>query len=1366
MKLTQTKRFFLLLTVVSVLITGIGYSQTNFSWDPGVTGTGSTGGAGTWDTSSNSWWDGTSQSNWPSSSSGQDVATFAGTGGIVTIDSGVTASTLIFNSAGYTLTGGSLTFDGSSILRSTGVITNIESQLIGSAPVSLEGVGGGLVLRGDNSGLTVPVTMAVDNLGISQDSALGSGVFTAGAGGSVLINALNGNRTIANNVNFAGSQLTIDTSAMGTGLTVGDLTINGNLALNGVSPAELVLRKALTINGVVSGSNNNNGLTFATNGGTLTLTGDNTFTNNITWKTSSILAADSDAALGDAANSLTFISGIGSLRMQAAFNSARPIVIDNKGTGTAGTSTTEGRINTNGFDSTWTGTISAPVFSAPAVAQQLTAFTKFGNGTLTLDPGVGTINNLRSGGIRAEGGTLKINSGTFLTGSGFLNGGVNGSCFLEINGGSLTSGNFAVGKSTSGVVGTFTLNGGTYTNTSQLAIGFNSSGIITINGGLADLSQFGMVEKVNLTSTMNLNGGEVRLNLFNARLTGTAPATARINFNGSLIRAKSTQTDFIATNSATAITANVQAGGAIFNTRNAADTTSYDITIKQPLLHDPALGATLDGGLTKNGLGTLTLAPIAGPNTYTGPTTVNAGVLALNGMAIDDTGKLDIVGGIVFIPAATNEVVDTLFYNGVQQPAGIYGSTASGAEDQNNTYFDVAGSGTLTVNSGPIGGSDFTSWLAANSPATGFTTDSDNDGLANGVENVLGTNPNTSSAGLNQVSTAANSVTFKHTLNPTIASDVNYSYEWSSDLIEWRPSGVANTAGTIGTIVPSAPVSGVVSVTTTQTGTPSSRLFTRIKATKPVVLPAAVMEAETAQILQGGDIKNLVSASGGTYVDGSEGCRIKWTFNSATGGAANIILRTKVPSGERYMDLYLNGVLLDGFVDDSTAWGEQGSIGMLQVGLNTVELIDTLETAEFDVDYLDVRPVFEAESAIVNNGAVINSSAASRGQYIDGGPGAIYRWDFSDPSGGAVNLDLRIKSPSGTRSMGVYVNDVKVGVLHSIANQWEVRSVRATLNAGANKVEFIDSEGTAELDVDYLSVNDNIEGFPCVHLLVCCRSANDGTKFLVNGSFTENHDYRIIDHTRSILQSIKDAGIDTVIVDLTNPAQWETLINTHTIPQINNIAQVCREKKMQWFIHYGGQVTDISRMDHNIPASVTRLAYWNGKAKIIWDNWAQTSEYRKYEFGGNSDPITVIFDNAVAHNAAYASALPSEKDYVSRFRRGTVEINTGFTQYDVLDGWGYRNRFQSSAGNVRFVSPNPGNPPSTWGKISQTAFRREVIWARRAGDYSIYGSYDDTPDSIFWGIADTVNSQKPHHVFPDPTNPFYYHDVVRSLLTK
>ena len=127
----------------------------------------------------------------------------------------------------------------------------------------------------------------------------------------------------------------------------------------------------------------------------------------------------------------------------------------------------------------------------------------------------------------------------------------------------------------------------------------------------------------------------------------------------------------------------------------------------------------------------------------------------------------------------------------------------------------------------------FASWLAANAPATGFTTDSDNDGVPNGVEHVLGTNPNTPSAGLNQVTATPNSFTFRHQLNPALASDVSYTYQWSTDLTEWKTSGQSNTGGVQTAISASAPdANGIVTVTMTITAGSSPRLSGRLVATQ------------------------------------------------------------------------------------------------------------------------------------------------------------------------------------------------------------------------------------------------------------------------------------------------------------------------------------------------------------------------------------------------------------------------------------------------------------------------------------------------------------------------------------------------------
>jgi hypothetical protein len=125
----------------------------------------------------------------------------------------------------------------------------------------------------------------------------------------------------------------------------------------------------------------------------------------------------------------------------------------------------------------------------------------------------------------------------------------------------------------------------------------------------------------------------------------------------------------------------------------------------------------------------------------------------------------------------------------------------------------------------------YADWLAANAPVTGFRTDSDQDGISNGVENVFGTDPKSYNAGLTHVSSTATSTTFKHNLNPTIARDNTYGYRWSTDLVNWHASGGTNTGGTSATIAQSAPnANQVVTVVIAITGGPAAKLFGRLEA--------------------------------------------------------------------------------------------------------------------------------------------------------------------------------------------------------------------------------------------------------------------------------------------------------------------------------------------------------------------------------------------------------------------------------------------------------------------------------------------------------------------------------------------------------
>ena len=117
------------------------------------------------------------------------------------------------------------------------------------------------------------------------------------------------------------------------------------------------------------------------------------------------------------------------------------------------------------------------------------------------------------------------------------------------------------------------------------------------------------------TSSVNLEGGVMAVTRF---LKTSTAATSALNLDGGTLRLRSTQTtspNFTLPDLA-GLTTTVEDGGVI------VDTNLFSGTIAEVLEHDATLGVNPDGGLTKNGAGTLNLT---GTNTFTGPVTVNAG---------------------------------------------------------------------------------------------------------------------------------------------------------------------------------------------------------------------------------------------------------------------------------------------------------------------------------------------------------------------------------------------------------------------------------------------------------------------------------------------------------------------------------------------------------------------------------------------------------------------------------------------------------------------------------------------------------------------------------------------------------------------
>ncbi len=332
-------------------------------------------------------------------------------------------------------------------------------------------------------------------------------------------------------------------------------------------------------------------------------------------------------------------------------------------------------------------------------------------GSAVPTPATGTVNQ--------SGGTI-----SFLgAGNGLLlgnNGGatVPNTAIYNLSGGSITTGSSSANRgiilgTNNNTISTFTLSGtgdlnmnvatgGTATSVLQIgrfdSAANNTTSVFTQTGGTADTAILSIggngATGSGLSSTMNLTGGVFvadafpRLALGNSNvaeinLGGTAdvtlpaiPAgrgtgsTATINFDGGTLRSRGASAAYL--NAPT--NAFIKVGGANFNIANGRD-----IAIAQGLLAHPT---STGGGLTKAGPGKLALT---GVSTYTGLTSITEGALAIGSPAAlpgwDTAGKYAVASGATLgvYNAVTEPEIATLLATGNFAAGALLGfDTTSG----------------------------------------------------------------------------------------------------------------------------------------------------------------------------------------------------------------------------------------------------------------------------------------------------------------------------------------------------------------------------------------------------------------------------------------------------------------------------------------------------------------------------------------------------------------------------------------------------------------------------------------------------------------------------------------------------------------
>jgi len=450
------------------------------------------------------------------------------------------------------------------------------------------------------NGLTFVGTGSSNTAGSSIGA--GSGGTLQINGGGITVNAGSGANTISAPVTLGAAQSWTNNSS--NMLTVGTGIVN-----NGGFLLTVAGSGSTTISGAMSG----NGSLTQSGSGTLTLSGSNTYTGATTINAGTLAITGSAALAGGGTVNLVG----GTLNLGGA-TITNPISFQG-GNLAAGTVT----LNSGNFDIQRGMQYSNASFTGSAGLIKTTS----GNATLT--------------GYNTYTGATTINAGTLAItwwASFYANNVVPGTSVVNIKAGGaldlggIGTGNYAVtgnypaifpislqgGTLQNGVVnytgGNFDIQSGTETSTAVLTNNFWApAGLIKSTAGTAVLSGYN-----TYTGTTTVTGGLIQLNV--AENPGTSGPLGNPSTLANSIILQGGGLQFTANNTYDYTTSGrLQLADASAGT---IDTNGQNVTFANAL----GVGTARTGGLTKSGLGTLTLA---GNNTYTGNTSVNAGTLVL-----------------------------------------------------------------------------------------------------------------------------------------------------------------------------------------------------------------------------------------------------------------------------------------------------------------------------------------------------------------------------------------------------------------------------------------------------------------------------------------------------------------------------------------------------------------------------------------------------------------------------------------------------------------------------------------------------------------------------------------------------------------
>ena len=634
------------------------------------------------------------------------------------------------NAQAYTITGDQVTFGGAGIINNAASMLSIQNVIAGTGGLTQAGTGI-LFISGANT-YTGNTILQAGTLQIASNSAIGTGTLEF-AGGTLS----GGNLTLANAVTIDAAGGTIDANG-------GTQTLSGNIANGNAATGGLTITEPAGVAGTVilSGASTYTGPTTVAStvtlqaGSTTALSASSTFdvegtlnlnnfsntvgslagAGNVTLGTATLTDVGFQPLLGGVMNFTGTISGTGGFILnQGAFvaNAANTdgaalaelsgantysggttivggndLVVGNSsalGTGLV-TMTSGGAVLTFDINAAFniannfaigTGAVVAvnQVF-ADTISGVIADMNPIAPGTLTKES-FGTLiltgANTYSGGTTIGAGAIQVGVDTVGT-PGAITSSAIGTGTLTLDTGTLQAGGAftianAVALNTGG--GTIDSNGNNFTLSGPIANG-NGAGTLTIAdsaaaGGVVVVTGAGTYTGATLVQSGTLRAGNG--NVFSAASDYTVTGTLDLN-------------NFDNTIGSLAGTGNVTLGVATLTTGDTVNTT-FSGTIS---------GA---GGLGKQGTDTFTLS---GENTYTGITSVDAGVLLGGAANTFSAASMTMVGvaGTLDLGGFAQTINNVTLNGGVLQNGSLTGAVASNG----GAIATIAGPATVTIAAG------------------------------------------------------------------------------------------------------------------------------------------------------------------------------------------------------------------------------------------------------------------------------------------------------------------------------------------------------------------------------------------------------------------------------------------------------------------------------------------------------------------------------------------------------------------------------------------------------------------------------------------------------------------------------------------